>query len=56
MEGRLAGDVCEGEKSLIDWRVFGSYAIIFDHSIGFGTTHAQGSLERVIVSECENHT
>ena len=37
MEGRFAGEVYEGEKSLIDCRVFGSYAIIFDHSSGFGT-------------------
>jgi hypothetical protein len=41
MEGRLAGEVYEGDKSLIDCRVFGSYAIIFEHSSGFGTTHAK---------------
>ena len=55
MEGRLAGEIQEGKKPLIECRVFGSYAINFDHSTGFINTSVTGTLEGVIVCECETH-
>jgi hypothetical protein len=55
MEGRLAGEIQEGRKPLIECRVFGSYAINFDHSTGFINTSVTGTLEGVIVCECETH-
>jgi hypothetical protein len=53
MEGRLAGEIQEGDKSLTDCRVFGSYMIKFDPSAGFINTPMTGTLEGVIVCECE---
>jgi hypothetical protein len=53
MEGRLAGIIWRGDKSLIDCRVFGSYVIKFDHSTGFIGTSVTGTLEGIIVCECE---
>lgn len=53
MEGRLAGEIQEGENLLIDCRVFGSYMIKFDHSTGFINTSVTGTLEGVIICECE---
>ena len=35
IEGRLAGEIQEGRKPLVDCLVFGSYAINFDHSTDF---------------------
>jgi hypothetical protein len=55
MEGRLAGEILEGKKPLIDCRVFAAYAINFDHSTGFINTSVTGDLEGVIVCECEAH-
>lgn len=53
MEGRLAGVIQQSDESLIDCRVFGSYVIKFDQSTGFISTAVTGTLEGVIVCECE---
>jgi hypothetical protein len=53
MEGRLAGVIQQGDESLIDCRVFGSYVIKFDQSTGFISTAVTGTLEGVIVCQCE---
>jgi hypothetical protein len=56
MEGRLAGEIQKDSRTpLFGCRLFGSYAINFDHSTGFIDTSVTGTLEGVIICECEKH-
>ena len=50
---RLVGETNQGDESLIGCRVFASYAISFDSSAEFIDTAITGTLEGVIVCECE---
>ena len=45
MEGRLAGEIQEDRKPLIECRVFGSHTINFDHSTGFINTTVTGTMK-----------
>ena len=53
MEGKLCGEVVDaGDSRLKGCKVIAAYRIKFDHSVGFISTAAVGTIEGVVVCFC----